>query len=190
MPFSAVLDACVLYPNVLRDTLLRIAQAGSYQPLWSTRILDEVHRNLMKSGGLTQDRADYVIDQMAKAFHPEALVQGWEDLEAAMTNDPKDRHVLAAAVRGHADVIVTSNFKDFPESSLDGYDIGVQEPDVFLCYELEQSPELVKWALHVQAAATGKGGRPKWTVADVIAGLDRCGATTFARQARTWLAEP
>ncbi|MBA9002197.1 PIN domain-containing protein [Thermomonospora cellulosilytica] len=184
MPFSAVLDACVLYPNALRDTLLRIAEAGIYQPLWSDKILEEVHGVLERKGR----RADYVIECIRQAF-PDALVHGWENLEGSMTNHPKDRHVLAAAVRGHADVIVTMNLKDFPASSVEGLDIEVQHPDTFLCYELEHAPYAIMQVLFEQAEDTGKQGRPQLTVHDVLDELVRCGAKEFAHQVRQWLAE-
>jgi predicted nucleic acid-binding protein len=184
MPFSAVLDACVLYPNALRDTLLRIAETGIYQPLWSDKILDEVHGVLERKGR----RADYVLDCIRQAF-PEAMVHGWESLEGSMTNHPKDRHVLAAAVRGHADVIVTANLKDFPAVSVEAFDIEVQHPDVFLCYELEHAPDVILNVLFEQAADTGKEGRPSLSVHDVIDDLERCGVNVFGHQVRQWLAD-
>ncbi len=78
---------------------------------------------------------------MKEAF-PEAMVAGYENLIPQMTNDKKDRHVLAAAIVGGADVIVTSNVKDFPPSSCTPYGIDVQPPDRFLCYQWElRDPE-------------------------------------------------
>jgi predicted nucleic acid-binding protein len=183
MPFSAVLDTCVLYPNALRDTLLRIAEAGVYQPLWSERILEELQRVLERKGR----RADYVLQCMREAF-PDAIISGWESLENSMTNDLKDRHVLAAAIRGHADVIVTSNLSDFPPRSLEGFDVEVQHPDVFLCYELEFAPNAIIRVLFEQAADTGKEGRPQLTLDDVLDALVRCDINVFVHQVRQWLA--
>lgn len=182
MPFSAVLDACVLYPNALRDTLLRIAEVGIYQPLWSEKILDEVHGVLKRKGR----QADYVVGCLRQAF-PDAMVYGWEPFESSMGNHPKDRHVLAAAVRGHADVVVTANLKDFPASSLSGLDIEVQHPDLFLCYELEFAPGAIMQIVHEQAQDTGKEGRPRLTVDDVLDELTHCGARNFADQTRELL---
>lgn len=182
MPFSAVLDACVLYPNALRDTLLRIAEDGVYQPLWSEKILDELHGVLERKGR----RADYVVQCIREAF-PEAMVSGWESLEGSVTNDPKDRHVLAAAIRGHADVIVTANLSDFPSKSLEGFDVEVQHPDVFLCYELEFAPKAIIQVLFEQAADTGKQGYPQLTVYEVLDALERCGVNVFVHQVRQWL---
>ncbi|WP_222709080.1 hypothetical protein [Nonomuraea sp. C10] len=95
MPFSAILDACVLYPNALRDTLLRVAEAGVYQPLWSERILAEVRGALLRNG-LPESSVDRTFGFVRAAFS-EAMVEGWEPLEDSMGNHVKDRHVLAAA---------------------------------------------------------------------------------------------
>lgn len=183
MPFSALLDSCVLYPNALRDTLLRIAEAGIYQPLWSERILAEVRGALVRKG-LAESRVDRTLSFVRNAF-PEAIVEGWERLEDAMGNHAKDRHVLAAAVRGHADVIVTFNLRDFPQSVCSPLDIEVQHPDTFLCYELEQAPAAIQRILMEQAAGTGKLPHPRLTVSDVLAALENCGAPVFAAMVRS-----
>lgn len=111
MAFPAFLDACVLLPISLTDTLLRLAQANTYRPLWSDQVLDEVERNLPKvSDAVTPQKARKRIDAMRGAF-PDAMVTGYEALISAMTNDEKDRHVLAAAVKGGAEVVVTANLE-------------------------------------------------------------------------------
>ena len=99
MSLQAVLDANVLLPAPLRDTLLRLAEADLYVPRWSERILDEVAKNLVESGRTDTARAARVTETMAAAF-PEAMAPTSviSTIEPAMTNDPKDRHVLAAAV--------------------------------------------------------------------------------------------
>lgn len=112
MPFRVVLDACVLIPYQLSDLLLRLAEAEMFLPLWSDKIMAEVNQNLPLKLGVTPHRAQRRIDHMTTAF-PLAAVGGHTDLIPAMTNDPRDRHVLAAAVRGNADLIVTANLKDF-----------------------------------------------------------------------------
>jgi predicted nucleic acid-binding protein len=115
--FPVALDACVLYPRALRDTLLRAAERSLYTPYWSVAILDELKRNLVADRRLTVDRSDYLVSQMTLAF-PSAAVAGFETLIPCMTNHEKDRHVAAAAVRARAEVIVTSNLRDFPEDAL------------------------------------------------------------------------
>ena len=103
--FPAFLDTCVLYPAYLCDTLLRLAEASAYRPLWSADVFAELRRNLIERG-LPPDRVDRRLGQMSRSF-PDALITGYESLVDGMTNHPKDRHVLAAAVRANAEVIVT-----------------------------------------------------------------------------------
>lgn len=127
-PFKVVLDANVLYPFTLRDTLLRAAAAGLFQAYWSEEILDEATRNLVDHGVMHAAQAARLRAAMANAF-PEALVSGHEHLTAGLKSDEKDRHVVAAAVKAGAQVIVTANLADFrhlPEG------IEAQSPDEFL----------------------------------------------------------
>ncbi|WP_278235011.1 PIN domain-containing protein [Isoptericola sp. AK164] len=152
MPFAVVLDACVLVPLGLCDSLLRLAETGLYRPLWSDEILEEVRRTLANKLGLGDDRARRRVDAMRRAF-PDALVENHESLIAAMTNDPKDRHVLAAAVRADAALLVTANVKDFPPASVDPYDIDVVHPDDFLLDQLELDHSGVLTCLREQRAA-------------------------------------
>jgi len=135
LAFVALLDANMLYPAYLRDALLRLAEAEIYQVRWSRQILDEMARNVLKNNpDLPEERMDRLVRTMEKAF-PDAMVTGHETLIPGMTTDPKDRHVLAAAVRGRADVIVTSNVRDFPPEACEPYDVAVQTPDEFLRYQ-------------------------------------------------------
>ena len=136
-PFIVVLDANVLFPFTLRDTLLRAAAAGFYQVRWSSRILDEMTRNLVSSRLMSAEKAERLRRIMEREF-PEADVQGYEPLIASMRNDEKDRHVVAAAVKAGAQVITTSNLKDFRELP-DG--VEAQSPDEFLCNIFDLEPE-------------------------------------------------
>jgi predicted nucleic acid-binding protein len=116
MSFPAFLDTCVLYPAYLCDTLLRLAEAETYRALWSLDVLEELRRNLVEQG-LDVDKVDYRIREMRRSF-PDATVTGYDSLVDSMTNDPKDRHVPAAAVRANVEVIVTYNVEDFPQAAL------------------------------------------------------------------------
>lgn len=128
----AVLDACVLLPASLRDTLLRLAETPRlYIPKWSDQIWMEVTRNLESRRKLSREKIAHLTEQVQFHF-PEAQVEGYEKFTALMTNDPKDRHVAAAAARSKAQVIVTSNLKDFPPSSLAEWKIEARHPDEFL----------------------------------------------------------
>ncbi|MEV8442963.1 PIN domain-containing protein [Actinosynnema sp. NPDC051121] len=150
MAFPAFLDACVLVPIRLADLLLRLAEADTYRLLWSDRVLDEVERNLPKLG-VPEANAHRRVALMRRTF-PDAMVTGYESLIESMTNHPKDRHVLAAAVRGDAAVIVTANTKDFPVSALDPYDIDAVHPDDFLLDQLDLYPGRTMQCLREQIA--------------------------------------
>lgn len=152
--FKALLDANVLYPQYLNDALLRLAYAGVYQVRWSEQILEEMARNVkLRKPESLHASIDRRVGMMKAAF-PEAMVAGYEALIPQMTNDEKDRHVLAAAIVGRADVIVTSNVKDFPPSSCRPYGIDVQPPDKFLCYQWElRDPEYLREVLEGWASA-------------------------------------
>src|SRR5436309_15327350 len=116
---TVILDACVLYPAPLRDLLLWLALLGLYRPRWTEMIHDEWMRSLLKERpDLTRDRLERTRDLMDKAV-PDCLVAGYEGLIAGITlPDPDDRHVLAAAIHGNAEIIVTYNLKDFPTDTL------------------------------------------------------------------------
>lgn len=146
-PFRVVLDACVLFPFSLRDTLLRAAEAGLYQLYWSEEILDEARRNLIEKKRTTEKQADKLFHAMRGAF-PESMVTGHEPLVDAMPNDKDDRHVAAAAVKAGAQVIVTSNLRDFANLPTG---IEAQSPDEFLCNLFDLDQELVIDLLRQQA---------------------------------------
>jgi hypothetical protein len=157
--FRVMLDACSLVPHTLCDTLLTLAEHRLYVPQWSQDILDEFERNSVKRSvrsGHSSERAasiaKNIVTSMTAAF-PDSLVEGYTDLVPAMTCHPKDRHVLAAAVRGSCELIVTSNGKDFPEMSLRPYGIRVQTPDAFLLDLLGFDERLVMHAIQQMAAA-------------------------------------
>jgi hypothetical protein len=96
-----------------------------------------------------------LIDQLEHHF-PEAQVTGYEKLIGVMTNDPKDRHVAAAAVHSSAQVIVTSNLRDFPEASLRKWRIEARHPDEFLVDLLGHHPAAIVSKLRDQAATIGR----------------------------------
>ena len=151
-----LLDACVLIPMPLADTLLRLAAGPRLLlPKWSDEIMAEVSRSLQEDFGLSPQKTLYRETEIRRHF-PEARIEGYENLIPAMTNHPKDRHVLAAAVRSGAKAIVTYNIKDFPHSSLAPYSITTQGPSAFLKKLYDQAPSAVMDTLESQAAAIGK----------------------------------
>ena len=165
-PFPALLDACVLYPFTLRDTLLRCAERDLYQPYWSDKILDEATRNLVKDGLMTEPKARRLMSAMNSAF-PAAVVADFAELEVGMRNDPKDRHVAAAALKAGARVIVSSNVKDFKHLP-DGYE--VQSPDEFLSHLYDLDPALMVEIIREQATDLDN---PPRTPEEIAAALEK-----------------
>lgn len=141
-PFTAVFDACVLYPAPLRDLLMWLALSGRFRARWTAEIHDEWVRNLHKNRpDLTPALLLRTVDLMNQAV-PDALVSGYEDLIDGLTlPDEDDRHVLAAAIRCGASVIVTFNERDFPKDLLAAYGVEVQHPDEFIddLFDLDQA---------------------------------------------------
>lgn len=131
--FTAILDACVLYPAPLRDILLRLAEEQLYRPKWSDLIHNEWKDNLLKNReDLHASQIDRTIYLMNRSF-PDAEVNGFSSLIQGLSlPDENDRHVLAAAIRSRADVIVTFNLKDFPIEVLNNFDIEPVHPDQFI----------------------------------------------------------
>lgn len=147
---SALLDACILFPMYLRDTLLCIAEANLYLPYWSQNILDEAMSNLILKGKVSVEQAENLQTAM-KATFPEAMVTVSKELEAVMTNHPKDRHVLAAAVMAKASIIVTHNLTDFDAEALTPWEIKALSPDEFLSHLFDDYPEEMVEVLRQQA---------------------------------------
>jgi predicted nucleic acid-binding protein len=160
----AVLDACVLIPAALRDILLRAAGAGLYQVFWSDEILDEVRRNLISQLGRSEDDVERLTGAL-RAYFPEATVTDFGALIDTMTNDPNDRHVVAAAAACEAGVIVTSNLRDFPASALAPHGIEAQSPDDFLLALAMQHAEQMIQLITEQASDLQQ---PPKSVPDVL----------------------
>lgn len=180
--FSAFLDTNVLFGGYLCDTLLCLAEAGTYRPLWSADVMEELERNLL-ARGLSSDAVGHRIAEMSRSF-PDAQVSGYEDLIEAMTCDAKDRHVLAAAVRGNAEVLVTFNGKDFPDSSTASYDVAVVTPDDFLLDQLDLYPGLTVGALRAQVCGFKS---PPMTVEELLGYLARADVPNFAAEVQRHL---
>lgn len=165
---SAVLDACVLVPAALRVTLLRAAAAGLYDAWWSDTILDELERNLIADLRLTAERAARLVRAVRAAF-PLSGVAGYEPLIDAMTNHPKDRHVLAAAVMSGAAMIVTSNLRDFPDSALAPHDVEAVSPNDFLVDLFDRDTDLMVQIIAEQAHDLRNPPKTAYEVLDELA---------------------
>ena len=137
--YIVVLDACVLLPMPLCDTLLRLAEEPAfYLPRWSSETLTEVHRNLLK-WGYSSSQVERRITTM---------------LVDSMKSDPGDRHVLAAAVRAGAHAIVTDNVKHFPPYALKPYGLELMTADEFLVNQFHLDADVVMEKLEAQARKT------------------------------------
>jgi hypothetical protein len=179
--FKVVLDACVLFPFSLRDTLLRAAHAGLYQPYWSAQILEEMRRNLVATGTTTEDQSRSLVAQMQKVF-PDAMVTGHEALVPSLQNHDGDRHVVAATIQAHAQVIVTSNLKHFKAKDLPP-NIEAQHPDEFLVNLFDLAPSALMELIKKQAAALR---RPPLSLSQLLDGLMKT-VPEFARLVRAEL---
>lgn len=169
MAFRVVLDADVLFRLPVCDTLLRLAELELCDPCWSERILDEMVRNLVETDRATEDAARRRARLMGETFEAaDVPASAIAKLEPSMTNDPKDRHVLAAAVAAGAQVIVTCNLSDFPNDACEPFGIEARHPDEFLMNLYELAPDKVRAVVEEQAAAlTG----PVMTVDEVLDAL-------------------
>jgi len=170
--FPVVLDACVLVPASLRDTLLRCAERRMYLPRLSSEILDELRRTLLEKLGRSPEQVDHLSAELNRHF-ADAGVEGFETLVALMTNDPGDRHVIAAAVKCGAEPSSLSTCGTFPtpRSTLG---IEVQHRDEFLVHLYRLNPDLIVNILHEEAAFIGR------TLAQLLAVLTQ-GVPNFAQ---------
>lgn len=133
MTFTVLYGANVLYPNVLRDVLIRLAQTGLVHARWTDRILDETFENLAENRPDIPAATLTKLRELMNRAVPDGLVTGYETLIPALTlPDEDDRHVLAAAIRAGAQVIVTANLRDFPDSKLTQFGIEAKHPDEFV----------------------------------------------------------
>jgi hypothetical protein len=151
-----LLDACVLYPTVMREVLMAVAAEGLFKPLWSERILEEWARAARKIGPMGEPQARSEI-AVLKANWPEASIQPGEGLQARLhLPDINDIHVLAAGITGSAQAIVTVNAKDFPRSILAEEGLSRIAPDELMINFLSKDFDAVERAVravHAQAEA-------------------------------------
>lgn len=149
--FTAVYDACVLYPAPLRDFLMQLAIADLFRARWT----DEIHNEWI--GNVLKNRSDLTLEQLSRTKNlmnanvRDCVVTGYEAIISGLQlPDPGDRHVLAAAIRCNASVIVTFNLKDFPEQALAPYGVEAQHPDEFILHLLDLNPATICAAAETQ----------------------------------------
>ncbi len=129
--FTAVLDTNVIYPVIIRDLLFWFAHYDLYTPKWSKHIFDE-WKSVLERKDIPADEAERRVQKANEAF-PDAMIRNYESLIESLTlQDEKDRHVLAAAIKTNADVIVTNNIKHFPHEYLESFGLVAKTADDFL----------------------------------------------------------
>ena len=185
MSVAAFLDASVLYPATLRSVLMYLAAADTFRALWS----DAVSREWMTA--LARDRPDLSpsaitrVRALMQAHVEHAVVSGYEELIPTLTlPDPEDRHVLAAAIHGGAEIIVTANVRHFPAEALEPHRVAAQDPDTFIRGLLEADAESAVAAL---AADRARLRNPAMDPNQYIASLERAGLTATAAALRSFI---
>lgn len=180
--YTAILDANVLYPNTLRNLLLSLASDGIYHVKWTTEITQEWSRNLVADRPDIASKIDRLVELVNLSVQ-DCLVEGYEYIIPTIElSDLNDRHVVAAAVVGHADAIVTFNLKDFPAELIDKFGVDVQHPDDFLMNQLQ----LRQFdALEVMRKVRGRYRNPQLSAKEFIELVSRNGLPQTAQYLQT-----
>lgn len=184
--YTAFLDANVLYSAAIRDICMEVALAKMYRSKWSA----DVHREWIES--LLSNRHDLKRINLERTRDlmdlsiPTAMVTGYEQLIEGIPieNDPDDRHVVAAAIIGQCDVIVTNNLSHFPIDKLKDYDLEVQRPDDFLAHHLDLEPGTFCSA--VRTSRVGKKN-PPYSVEEYLSNLTQQGLVVTVAELRPYL---
>ena len=181
---TALLDANVLYSAPLRDIFLQLAVTDLFKAKWTADIHREWIEALMRKDPQRDraalDRTRGLMDQATR----DSLITGYEPLSESLTlPDPDDRHVLAAAIVGRCDIIVTQNLKDFPDAELAPFSIEAQHPDEFLCDHLSVAPGSVCSAVRKVRARLLK---PPYSVKEYLGTLTRQGLVATAGELQSF----
>ena len=163
--YTAVLDACVLFSRLQRDVLLSLAHADLYTARWTQEIEHEWASSLVEKYPDAADKIPRLVEHMREAI-PDCLIVDYAPLITSIQlPDERDRHVLAAAIRGNADAIVSLNTKDFPASVLATFDIEIQTPDQFVLNQIMLNPPKALTAIKKMRE---RWERPSMLAADMV----------------------
>jgi predicted nucleic acid-binding protein len=178
--YAALLDANVLYPAPLRDALMQLTVTDVFKAKWTADIhqewIDALLRNQPQRDRTALERTRDLMDQATR----DCLVTGYQSLIPSLTlPDPKDRHVLAAAIVGGCNAIITQNLKHFPANALEPYGIETQHPDEFFCNQLSLAPGLVCAALR---KVRGRLKNPPLSTDEYLAILTQQGLVATVRE--------
>jgi predicted nucleic acid-binding protein len=176
---TVVYDSSVLYPAPLRDLLMNLAVTNLSAARWTQQIHNEWIRNVLKNRpDIKESQLERTRKFMDKSVR-DCVITSYEFLIPTLTlPDLDDRHVLAAAIHGDAEIIVTMNLKDFPGSVLADYGIAAWHPDEFVSSLLEQAPETVMKAVKAQQENLK---HPPQTMKQLLKTLEKQGLKTFVK---------
>ncbi|MFN5168723.1 MAG: PIN domain-containing protein [Cyclobacteriaceae bacterium] len=165
--FTCVLDTCVIYPIDIRDLLLWFAHFDLYRPKWSQTIFDELH-NVMIQKGMPIEKANRQIERMNNAF-PDAMVNNYEELITTLSlRDKRDCHVLAAAIKSDANLIVTNNLKDFDNEYLSRFGLFAKSADDFITDTIDLNTVLAKEAFMTMVAHRTNPSLDEYQILDIL----------------------
>jgi len=180
-PFVVILDANVLYPFRTRDVLFSFAQSGLFRARFTDEILDEWTRNLIRNKPQLEDSVRQQEAAIRAAFD-ECIVTGYAPLIPGLTlPDEDDRHVLAAAIKCSAQIIVTENHKDFPPDTLEAYGVETLGADDFLANTYDLFP---KSGVRVLKQVRQRYDNPPFTRSEFLMDLIKNGLPKLAALAR------
>jgi len=174
--FSIIIDTNVLYSAPLRDIILRLAEKETFSVHWSEYTLIELRRNLSQKNGMPEDKIEKLIQRITTAF-PDACVLN-PNIDPIKLTAKEDRHIVAAAIQSHAEVIVTQNISDFPEDELSFYNIEAQTPDEFLVHHFTlEETKTVRTVSELLKDLTN----PPYSTDEYLTILEQVGAVAFAQ---------
>jgi len=181
--YTAVLDACVLYPATVRDALMSLHNAGLFAAKWSAEIEGEWVRNLLaRRSHITEAQLSRTCELMHTAV-PDWEVANYKELIPGLSlPDKNDRHVLAAAIRGHADCIVTTNLRHFPADLVGKYDLEVFHPDDFIMLQLDLDSVDNMTGLKAMKAMRLRMRKPAQSPEEFVKRLDEVGLKRVAQR--------
>lgn len=181
--YTALLDACVLHPMAMADALMSLASAGLYAAKWTRRIEAEFIASIEARRPDLKGKLNIRRDEMRKAVPDwEVEERAWSLIVDGLTlPDPNDAHVLAAALAGHADCIVTANLRDFPADVIGPLGIESIHPDRFIIAQWDLAPIAAVTAFKRMRARWKK---PETSAEDFATAMDRGGLTATAQRLR------
>lgn len=183
--FTVLYDASVLYPASLRSLLMYLGLSDLFRARWTEEIHDEWIRSLLRNRPELSAAALTRTRQLMNMHMEGAIIHGYENLIPSITlPDPDDRHVLAAAIYGRVDLIVTYNLNDFPATELNRYGIEAQHPDEFLAHLFDLNPHAVIGAVRQQRS---KLQNPPVSPSELLALMERLQLPITVRNLRNYI---